>query len=250
MRIKSGIEGFDTLVEGGFLQGRQYLLSGTPGSGKSTFGVQFLATGALLGETGAYFALSESMGTFIEDMSRFTLHIEDLVNKKKLFFIDLGPTINYGEYDEMSSLITPDCVGQSGDSLVNQPPTPFSVFKEVQTQVKQFGIKRLVIDSLSSIRFASKDTASEERSISRFIRNLKTLGCTTILLSELTNPDAYTIEQFASHGVIFLHNFMDKQGGMVRSLQIIKMRGTKHDCEMRVIEFSDKGIKVGKLLMK
>jgi len=103
---------------------------------------------------------------------------------------------------------------------------------------------------LSQIRFASKEPASEERSISRFIRNLKTLGCTTILLSELTKPDAYTIEQFASHGVIFLHNFMDKQGNMVRALQIIKMRGTKHDCELRAIEFSDKGIKVGKLVKK
>jgi len=250
MRIKSGIEGFDTLVEGGLLQGRQYLLSGTPGSGKSTFGVQFLAAGALLGEIGAYVALSENIGTLVEDMSRYNPQIDDMIKKKKLFFIDLGPTINYGEYDEMSSLITPDYVQQSGDSLVNQPPTPFSVFKEVENQIKQFGIKRLVIDSLSSIRFASKDTASEERSISRFIRNLKTLGCTTILLSELTNPDAYTIEQFASHGVIFLHNFMDKQGSMVRGLQIIKMRGTKHDCEMRAIEFSDKGIKVGKLLKK
>jgi KaiC/GvpD/RAD55 family RecA-like ATPase len=250
MRIKSGIEGFDTLVEGGLLQGRQYLLSGTPGSGKSTFGVQFLAAGALLGEIGAYVALSENIGTLVEDMSRYNPQIDDMIKKKKLFFIDLGPTINYGEYDEMSSLITPDYVQQSGDSLVNQPPTPFSVFKDMENQVKQFGIKRLVIDSLSSIRFASKDTASEERSISRFIRNLKTLGCTTILLSELTNPDAYTIEQFASHGVIFLHNFMDKQGSMVRGLQIIKMRGTKHDCEMRAIEFSDKGIKVGKLLKK
>ncbi|CAG1008034.1 MAG: ATPase [Candidatus Methanoperedens sp.] len=250
MRIKSGIEGFDTLVEGGLLQGRQYLLSGTPGSGKSTFGVQFLAAGALLGEIGAYVALSENIGTLVEDMLRYNPQIDDMIKTKKLFFIDLGPTINYGEYDEMSSLITPDYVQQSGDSLVNQPPTPFSVFKEVENQIKQFGIKRLVIDSLSSIRFASKDIASEERSISRFIRNLKTLGCTTILLSELTNPDAYTIEQFASHGVIFLHNFMDKQGSMVRGLQIIKMRGTKHDCEMRAIEFSDKGIKVGKLLKK
>ena len=210
----------------------------------------FLQQGRLKARYGAYVALSESVGTFIEDMSRYDLHIDDLVKKKKLFFIDLGPTINYGEYDEMSNLITPDYVQQSGETLVNQPPTPFSVFKEVENQVKQFGIKRLVIDSLSQIRFASKDTASEERSVSRFIRNLKTLGCTTILLSELTKPDAYTIEQFASHGVIFLHNFMDKQGSMVRALQIIKMRGTKHDCELRAIEFSDKGLKVGKLVKK
>jgi len=72
------------------------------------------------------------------------------------------------------------------------------------------------------------------------------LGCTTILLSELTKPDAYTIEQFASHGVIFLHNFMDKGWKYGPCLQIIKMRGYKHDCEMRAIEFMDKGLKVGK----
>lgn len=250
MRIKSGIEGFDALVEGGFLQGRQYLLSGSPGSGKTTFGVQFLAQGALEGETVAYIALSETIGIFAEDMSRYNLHIDTFMKNKKLLFIDLGPSINYGEYDEMANLITPDYLNPTNENPANQAPTPFGVFKEVEKQVKQFGIKRLVVDSLSAIRFTSLDAASEERSVSRFIRNLKTLGCTTILLSELTRPDAYTIEQFASHGVIFLHNFMDKGGNMVRAMQIIKMRGTKHDCEMRAIEFSDKGLKVGKTLGK
>lgn len=250
MRIKTGIEGFDALVEGGLVQGRQYLLSGSPGSGKTTFGVQFLAQGALEGEAGAYIALSESIETIRQDMSRYNMHIEIFENQKKIFFIDLGPTINYGEYDEISTLITPDYIQQSAESPATSTPNPYSVFKSVETHVKQFGVKRLVIDSLSSIRFTSQNPASEERSIGRFIRNLKNLGCTTILLSELTKPDAYTIEQFASHGVIFLHNFMDKQGSMVRALQIIKMRGTKHDCEMRSIEFSDKGLRVGKPLKK
>jgi len=250
MRIKTGIEGFDALVEGGFLQGRQYLVSGSPGSGKTTFGVQFLASGALEGEAGAYIALSESIGTIVEDMSRYNLQIDDLVKKKKLFFLDIGPSKDYGEYDEISTFITPSYEQQSAEPPDKTAPTPFSVFKNVETLVKQYGIKRLVIDSLSSIRFASQHPALEERSIGRFIRNLKNLGCTTILLSELTKPDAYTIEQFASHGVLFLHNFMDKHDNMVRALQIIKMRGTKHDCEMRAIEFSDKGLKVGKPLKK
>ncbi|MHC1566718.1 MAG: ATPase domain-containing protein [Candidatus Syntropharchaeia archaeon] len=57
--------------------------------------------------------------------------------------------------------------------------------------------------------------------ISRFIRNLKNLGCTTILLSEMTNPSAYTIEHFISHGVIFLHNFFDpNMNTMTRAIQI------------------------------
>lgn len=249
MRLRSGIEGFDVLVEGGFLQGRQYLLSGSPGSGNTTFGVQFLAQGAKEGEIGAYIALSETM-TIVEDMSRFNLNTDELIKNKKLFFIDLGPSINYGEYDEISNLINPDLDPQLSSNPANEPLTPYTVFKEVEKQVKQFGVKRLVIDSLSSIRFTSQDPASEERSVGRFIRNLKKIGCTTILLSELTRPDAYTIEQFASHGVILLYNFLDKQGNMVRALQIIKMRGTKHDCEMRSLEFSDRGLKVGRQLQK
>ncbi|MCX9012233.1 MAG: AAA family ATPase [Candidatus Methanoperedens sp.] len=250
MRVRTGIEGFDALVEGGLPQGRQYLLSGSPGSGKTTFGVQFLAAGAMEGEAGGYVALSESIGTIIEDMSRYSLNIDDSIKKKKLFFLDIGPTMNYGDYDENSTLITTSYDQQSTESPANTPPTPHTVYKNVETLVKQYGIKRLVIDSLSAIRFTSQHPAMEERSIGRFIRNLKNLGCTTLLLSELLKPDAYTIEQFASHGVIFLHNYMDKQGNMSRALQIIKMRGTKHDCEMHGVEFTDKGLRVLKSVKK
>ncbi|MGB8216905.1 MAG: ATPase domain-containing protein [Candidatus Methanoperedens sp.] len=251
MRVKTGIEGFDELIEGGLIKDRQYLVSGSPGSGKSTFGVQFLVAGAHAGEAGAYVALSESVDTIIEDMSRYNLHTEELVTKKKLFFLDLGPATQYGEYEEVSSIITPNYEQREAESPDSAPPTPYSVFKNVEAVVKQHNIKRLVIDSLSAIRFTSTHAAQEEKSISRFIRNLKTLGCTTLLLSELTKPDAYTIEQFASHGVIFLHNFLDNQKGiMVRAVQIIKMRGTKHDCEMRGIEFTNKGLIVQKPLKK
>lgn len=249
MRVKTGIEGFDELIEGGLLQGRQYLISGTPGSGKSTFGVQFLATGAMAGDAGAYVVLSESVGVIIEDMSRYNLHIESLIKEKKLFFLDIGPNMEYGEYDELSALITLD-EPDAPEAPEIASPTPHSVFKNVETLVKQYNIKRLVIDALSAIRFTSQHPALEERYIERFIRNLKNLGCTTLLLSELLKPHAYTMDQYASHGVVFLHNFMDKQGNMIRALQIIKMRGTKHDCQMHGLEFTEKGLKVLKPLRK
>jgi KaiC/GvpD/RAD55 family RecA-like ATPase len=87
----------------------------------------------------------------------------------------------------------------------------------------------------------------QEKEMSRFIRNLKKLGCTTILISEMTDPSAYSTEQFAAHGVVFMHNFLyDKT--MTRAMQIIKMRGTKHDCNMRAVNFGDKGLVVSDLL--
>lgn len=249
MRIKTGIEGFDELIEGGLIQGRQYLISGSPGSGKTTFGTQFLAYGALAGEAGAYVGLSENIGTIVEDMSKYNLQIDGLIKKNKLFFIDIGPSKNYGEFDELSTLITSDYEQRVSENPDIAAPSAFTVFKKMEELVKQYDLKRLVVDSLSGIRFITSHPSLEEKSVSRFIRNLKYLGCTTLVLSELTKPDSYTIEHYASHGVIFLHNYMDK-GNMTRAIQIIKMRGTKHDCEMRGIEFTTKGLRVLKPVRK
>jgi KaiC/GvpD/RAD55 family RecA-like ATPase len=66
MRMKTGIEGLDKLIKGGFLSGRQYLVSGSPG---------------------VYVVLSESVETIIEDMSRYNLHILEIIERKRLFFL-------------------------------------------------------------------------------------------------------------------------------------------------------------------
>jgi KaiC/GvpD/RAD55 family RecA-like ATPase len=64
-----------------------------------------------------------------------------------------------------------------------------------------------------------------------------------ILISELTNPNSYTAEQFAAHGVIFLHHFLDENTkSMVRAIQIVKMRGTKHDSSLKKLMFEDDGL--------
>jgi circadian clock protein KaiC len=45
-RIKTGIKGFDNLIEGGFPKGSTTLLSGTPATAKTIFGLEFLINGA------------------------------------------------------------------------------------------------------------------------------------------------------------------------------------------------------------
>lgn len=246
MRIKTGIEGFDEMVQGGLLAERVYLVSGPPGSGKTTFSVQYLAHGAALGEVGLYVTLLESPQNIIDDMSNYSLSVVPLIKMKKLLFADLGPRMEYGFMDEMSEYITPD-YEVSASSVEHEAPSPAMVFREIAAYVAEYDIKRLVIDSVSAIRFTTRDMSLQEKEMSRFIRNLKKLGCTTILISEMTDPGAYSTEQFAAHGVIFMHNFLyDKT--MTRALQVIKMRGTKHDCNMRSVNFSDKGLVITDLL--
>jgi KaiC/GvpD/RAD55 family RecA-like ATPase len=242
MRIPTGIEGFDDLVQGGLLTERVYVLSGPPGSGKTTFGVQFLAQGAGLGEVGLYATLLECPQNIINDMSNYAMNVPTLIKMKTLLFADLGPRMEYGYMDEINEFITTDYnVGKS--SVESEAPSPSMVFKEIAAYVAEYNVKRLVIDSVSAIRFTTRDMSLQEKEMSRFIRNLKKLGCTTLILSEMTDPTAYSTEQFAAHGVIFMHNFLyDKT--MTRAIQVIKMRGTKHDCNMRSVVFSEKGLKI------
>ena len=106
MRIKTGIPGFDELIEGGLLKNRVYLLSGPPGCGKTTFCVQFLAAGGINKEAGLYVSLSESVDTIVSDMSNYNLKVRGLIDLGRIMFLDIGPELEYGLYDTMHQSIS------------------------------------------------------------------------------------------------------------------------------------------------
>ncbi len=58
-RLRTGIKGFDKLVEGGLPEGRSFLLSGGTGTGKTIFSMQFLMNGIEDGEPGIYLTLDD-----------------------------------------------------------------------------------------------------------------------------------------------------------------------------------------------
>ncbi|WP_456474307.1 RAD55 family ATPase [Candidatus Pyrohabitans sp.] len=224
-RISTGVTGLDALIEGGLVPNRIYVLSGPPGSGKTTFGVQFLARGAWQGERGLFVSLIEDVDNIVADMQAFSFKIGELVSSGKLLFMDLGEML------ETSA----------------EFPTYKQLLSRISEHVRLRGIKRLVIDSISAVKFIGTDPRFEKKQMGEFVRGLQKIGCTTLLLSEMTDPERYLPEHFLAHGVIFLHNFLSNSQ-MVRAIQIIKMRGTKHDCNLRRLEITEKGIIVASLL--
>jgi len=97
-----------------------------------------------------------------------------------------------------------------------------------------------VIDSTMLLQHFMNDVDSE---ITGFLSALKQTDATTLLISEMTDPSSYSDEHYLAHGVIFFHNFLES-GSMTRGVQVIKMRGTAIDCDIREIGFSDRGLTV------
>lgn len=224
-RVNTGITGLDSLIEGGLLSNRIYVVSGPPGSGKTIFGVQFLVYGACHGERGLFVSLVEDVGNIISDMTSFSFKIEELTTSGKLLFLDISEML-----ETSSEFITYK-----------------QLLSRISEHVKFRGIKRMVIDSISAIKFIGTDPKFEKKQMGEFMRELQKMGCTTVLLSEMTDQERYLPEHFLAHGVIFLHNLLSNSH-MTRAIQILKMRGTKHDCNLHRFEITKNGIRIASII--
>ncbi|ADE35549.1 RAD55 family ATPase [Methanohalophilus mahii] len=241
MKAETGIEGLDELIGGGLPQGRVYLLNGSPGSGKTTFGMQYLIHGVSFGDAGLYVTLMQNSEHIIADISTYSLNLSALMKMKKIFFADLGPEMEYGYMDELKEVINPES-NMNPYPVEGEPPSASTVFKEIAAHVAVNDIKRVVVDPLSSIRFSNQDKCLEKMEMARFLRNLQALGCTTLLIDDQPIPVSVSSEHFAADGVILFHNPASDDED--RSLQIIKMRGVPHPVSRQAFRFGEKGIEV------
>src|SRR5271165_3756621 len=85
----TGIQGFDHITRGGMPRGKATLVTGGPGSGKTVFGLQTLANGALLWEEpGIFVAFEENARQIVANAATFGWNLGEL---EKVFFLDAMP---------------------------------------------------------------------------------------------------------------------------------------------------------------
>jgi KaiC/GvpD/RAD55 family RecA-like ATPase len=219
MRVSSGVPGFDELVEGGLLKDRLYVVSGPPGSGKTTFSSQFITQGAKSGEDCLYVTMHETKEELMQDMSGYEFGFDQVMASGKIQFLNL--------------------MTDSGKRTISQFGTEGGLTNRIVAFLEQQGIDRAVIDSTMLLQHFFENMSDE---ITGFLSALKQTDTTVVLISEMTDPSSYSDEHYLAHGVIFFHNYLESDG-MTRGVQVIKMRGTAIDCDIRAIDFSDRGLR-------
>ncbi|RKD93884.1 RAD55 family ATPase [Halopiger aswanensis] len=228
MRLSTGVPGFDELVDGGLLRDRLYIVSGPPGSGKTTFCAQFLTKGAFNGETGLYVSMHESEQELVADMSSFQFGFDQAVNAGQMKFMDVfaSETKRFFSSSSRGGSEGPDNVENLTNKLVSY--------------IESNGVERVVIDSTMLLEYYFSDEVDQ---LITFLTKLKRANATVLVVSEMTDPTSYSDGHYLAHGVLFMHNYLES-GGMTRGLQLIKMRGTEIDCDIRPLEFTDRGLRV------
>ena len=233
-KVKTAIQGLDELIEGGYVENDVILITGGPGAGKTTFGIQYLVGGATAyNEPGVLVVMEETPARMIRDSWRFGWDIEKLVAQKKIKIIYANP-FKYTKFAKTSE--------GSPLNVIASSKNIGDIFLQIQAEVNAIKAKRVFIDSITSLKVSTEP--SEARYIvSEFIKNLEYLDCTTLMTSEIYNREAFSVEEYLSSGVIRLHVFR-VGGSRVRAIEILKMRGVKHDETLHPYDIQEKGIVV------
>ena len=211
-KIRTMIEGFDDISHGGLPVGRSTLLSGTSGTGKTLFSIQFLYNGITqFNEPGVFVTFEETPNDIIKNACSFSWNLQRLIDEGKLFILDASPDPEgqqvAGNFD-LSALI-----------------------ERLQYAIRKYKAKRVSIDSITSL-FQQYEAASVVRQeIFRLVARLKQIGVTTIITTERTEeygPVArFGVEEFVSDNVAIVRNVLEGERRR-RTIEILKLRGSTH----------------------
>ena len=217
-RMSSGIERLDTLLGGGYLRGSAVLVSGAPGTAKTSLAVVFLAAACAAGERCLLVSFDEAG--------------EQIVRNARSIGIDLEPAVADGRLQLLSL--------RSGATGIEP------LMDHIISAIDHSKPHCIVIDPLSAA-LRAPGRLHPVNPGQRLIDCAKSSGA-TILTTSLTENRTYfdvidTESNVSTIADTWLHvSYGGTEGERNRSISIIKSRGSRHSHQVRELTISDRGL--------
>jgi circadian clock protein KaiC len=227
-RISSGVPGLDAVLGGGFLRGGVYIIRGTPGTGKTTFGHQ-VCFAHVRGdgardpeEPGSSRALYVTL--LAESHARMMLHLREM----SFFDPDAVPDRLY----YLSAFRTLEDEGLRG------------LVALMRQEARRYGAGVAVLDGL----VAAASVARNDNEFKRFVHDLQAVAgatnCTMFLLTSAGTADSVvTPEQTMVDGLVELSR-VARGAVTLRRLEVHKFRGSDYLDGQHTLRISNDGIVV------
>lgn len=242
-RVKTGIQGLDKALNGGFPEGNLVLLSGGAGTGKSTLAMQYLVNGAnLFGERGLYISTEQSEEELQKAASQFGWKLVDLENRnllKVIFFKVLEEDHFSQKIDELVQTFKPKRIVV--DSLTTL--TDSLLMSELQKDPGMSMVK--IADTISPV--PRTEQIMTKIILYNLINKLREYDATVLMTSELSEGEqrlsADGVTEFVTDGVILL-SYLGVGSSDFRSMRVRKMRYTNHEKGSLSYEITPNGVDV------
>ena len=222
-QMSSGLARFDALLGGGIEEGSSTLVSGPPGTGKSSLAAQFVVAATKRGHRAAMFLFEESFNT--------------VLNRSEGMAMDLR-----GPYE--SGLLK---VSQIDPAELSPGEFTHSVCRAADE-----GAKVVVIDSLNGYLNAMPEAQFLTTHLHEVLTYLGQRGVVTMLIGVQQGIVGGTMStgidvSYMADNVLILRYF-EARGSVEKAISVFKKRGSAHETTLRRFSLSADGIEVGAVL--
>lgn len=213
-RVSTGIPGLDDLIQGGLPPLSVTLLTGGPGTGKTTFCSQFLWDGLRNGEQCLYITTEELPGEIMADASQYGMNFDNFQENFEIKYI---------------------------------PPSK-DVIGEIEWMITEKDFDRIALDSLSVFGMYRGEGNHVRMYINDLVKKFREVESTVVMTSERADEDSgqlsrFGVAEFIADGVIVM-NYLGLGSGSYRSLRVRKLRHTNHEKDVQPFGIGNNGLQM------
>ncbi|MEZ0326591.1 MAG: circadian clock protein KaiC [Fimbriimonas sp.] len=217
-RVSTGVERLDTMLGGGYYRGASVLITGFPGTAKTTISGAFAEAACLRGEHTMFFSFDSDGAEVIRNLTSVG--------------IDLQTHVDSG----MLRMVSARSISGSAETLL----------VHIKTLAREHEARCVVIDPVSTLAKVGNELTAHgvaERLIDWSKADGTTLVCTSLLDEMNGQLEGGTPLQISTIADTWIHlNYLVQAGERNRGLSIVKSRGTAHSNQVRELVLSDDGV--------